>query len=477
MATTRTTGDMACNNPLAVAVTAPKTFLARMPAEILSRICEEILLAAEDTPSLARLARTCRVLNEPTIRQLYRHIADELPRSRSALRPSSLKALHLQRTLYTSPGLGKLVQTLRFQFVRVSAAFKQNGNFQSFPHYQAALQHFFDLDPTQPRNLQEPIHIMMLARLTPNLTKLDLRAALGWGNTNFLLQRVNRRVTGPRFVLHHLTDLTVRFWKRDNARPSTGLNLEKLNGLLHTAPNIERLYVACPRGGTSLTCRLRNLTVLVLSNAHLCARGLRFLLRECDKLHSFIVEQDQAPPVHRFRPVSPAEIVTCLAPSKQTLQRLHIIPWCPGPDHVYHAQYSLLEHLGDFPALKHIALDYRAIAPPLAGNNPHETFVRLLRGLGSLETVFQFSLEPSFYREFMCFAGAVAAMWWPRLKLIKLQPFGHPSPSEVQRYLAELVDQLRNMDAEMRRLYEVGVRVRIVWGPRVVADFREGGFY
>ena len=82
-----------------------------------------------------------------------------------------------------------------------------------------------------------------------------------------------------------------------------------------------------------------------------------------------------------------------------------------------------------------------------------------------------FSLEPSFYREFRCFAREVVAMRWPRLRLIKLQPFGHPSPGAARRYLDELVDQLRNMDAEMRRLYDVGVRVRIVWGPRVAADF------
>jgi hypothetical protein len=443
----------------------PWSFLFRLPPEILYMICRETLY--DGTNTLTSLARTCRTLNRVAILVLYAEIADR-PRRADDVGPSREynQVLRLHRTLFTTPSLAGLVRSLTFEHNRLITL--SSGHFQWFPTYSTALQQRFGLDTQQPE-LREPVHTLMMCAVCPNLAELGIAATRRWGNTDFLLRRHNGRVTGPRFTFNHLKELTIWYMPLHRTeRLGHGLDLHRFNGLFHAVPNLETLTISRARSGTSLTCRLTRLTTLTLTDCHLCTRGLRHLLRGCNRLVSFTLQHDPDSSVIRFPPISPASILECLAPFKQTLQRLHITPWIPSPNHVYvlaGTYHPHLTHLAEFTALRHVGLDYSVITA-----NDRRALVRLLQGLGDLETVFLSGLKGSelaFYDQFSEFSASAAhGMEWPRLRLVKLQAKDDEDQVVAQRAFAELVDGVNDGGSMsgVRVLADAGVVVQCVGG-------------
>jgi hypothetical protein len=407
------------------------------------KICIEIMSDRDPTNSLARLARTCRAINQVAVVVLYGHIRD--------LVHWRLPALHLQRTLYTSQHLDKLVKSLAFVVKRVEAVHAVNRDFRDFPEYSAALSQLFDLDPAEASSVQEPVNMMMLVRLSPNLKHLCLYADDRLSNTDFLLTYNNRRVTGSRCTFSALRDLHIYYRRRADASPNTGLNLHKLNGLLRSTPYLTELMIDGPRSGTSLTCRLPYLTTLILTRVILCDRGLRHLLRGCNNLTTVIIShQTDAKVSARFAPVTVPEILACLAPSRTSLRHLHLTPWVPPTNDPRSGAYGLLPgRLGDFPALKQVALDYRVL-----GRQFHhsDVLVELLSGLGSLEGVALYVAHSMTAEAFAALVDEIVgpALEWPRLRRIWLTPGTHDLPDERARLEGQLRQTLADSEVHRR---------------------------
>jgi hypothetical protein len=134
----------------------------------------------------------------------------------------------------------------------------------------------------------------------------------------------SNRPLAAKHTLHNLTNFTVHFTTTRRGGRTYGINLHKLNGILHTVPNLRSLVIDCVRGGTSMTARLPSLTMLRLPKAYLCTRGLQKLTRACTNLVHFEMTYTNEPSVGNYFSVSPAQILNCLAPCRATLQRLHL---------------------------------------------------------------------------------------------------------------------------------------------------------
>jgi hypothetical protein len=198
----------------------PNCFLLMMLDEIVVEICVEIMRDRHAASSLPRLARTCRAINRVAVVLLYGDI--------HGFAHSRFPVLHLQRTLYVNQDLNKLVKSLSFLTTRLEAVYAVNRDFRDCPEYSTALSQLFGLDPAEASSVQEPVNMMMLARLAPNLKQLCLNADRHWRNTDFLLAYNNRRVTGPRFTFNSLRDLHISYKRPPGASPNTGLSLQKL---------------------------------------------------------------------------------------------------------------------------------------------------------------------------------------------------------------------------------------------------------
>lgn len=384
----------------------PDCFILKMPLEVLSQVIDEVK-PQMGGGALLSLARTCRALNAAVMVRLYAHICDGIP--------SNPRVLDLHRTLYSSRDLGKLVQTMVFRSARLEAVHALNRDFRDYPHYPLALSQLFGLDPAQPKSLQEPVNIMMMACLAPNISRLDLTTTPQWRDTDFLLNFNNGRMTGPRITLGNLTLLNVHELHRANTQPGAGMNLHKLNGLLHAAPNLRLLGITRARSGTSLTCRLPHLTTLILLESLLCARGFRHLLRGCHGLITLVITHDGSSRVTgRFTPISAPQILECLTPSKVTLQNLVLWPWVPDAGDPREAEYAFLPgQLGDFPALKQLSIHYKVL-----GRQFHDdkALVELLSGLDQLEVLLVMVAHFVSAPTFTALADAVIGLEWPRLR-------------------------------------------------------------
>jgi hypothetical protein len=266
---------------------------------------------------------------------------------------------------------------------------------------------------------------MALVCKAPNLAKLELTMTDDWLDTNFLLKRNNKRFIGPKFTLKQLAELKINYFSHysycfSRMRSFKYASLNKLNGLLHSAPHLETLSLDYPRGGTKLTARLTNLKTLKITNAALCAKGLRKLTQTCHDLVHFEFTHDTLSDRIPPSPVSPAAALDCLAPAKDSLRNLrlsvalHPTHWKTVPE----GEFKLLTRLAGFVELRHVVLDYRSIGKDLVG---------LFRGLDHLESVFLFGVDASdrvFEGVFQDFLQAVRRMEWPRLKAVKLQSLG-----------------------------------------------------
>lgn len=225
-----------------------------LPMELLTKICREV---ADDRSSIARLGRTSRVLNLIAFQMLYNHLEDSEPRPR--------RDLALASTLLAYPNLRPAIKSIEF-------AAPHNGP-HAVPYNQATIwdfhrviQRLFGMATFQVNSVSAPVKAMAVVCLAPNLTTLEIAVARRWGDTNFLLNKVNNRVTGPKLtcILPNLRNLIVRFPVTEETGWSDGINLHSLNGLLYCARNLQSMTIERPRGGTSLTGRMPNITCLRL---------------------------------------------------------------------------------------------------------------------------------------------------------------------------------------------------------------------
>jgi hypothetical protein len=270
----------------------------------------------------------------------------------------------------------------------------------------SVMRSLFDIDINDAQHQQALVPLMAVASLAPNLETLETTVSDESNDTDFLLNRTDtrRRVIGPKHTLDHLAEFIVHFTSTRRGGRTSGINLHKLNGILHTALNIRSLVIDSARGGTSMTARLPNLTTLRLPKAYLCTRGLQKLTRACTNLVHFEMTYDTEPTVG-YLPVSPAQVLDCLAPCKATLQRLHLGGFTPG----HRDHFPLLSTLRDFKTLKQVALDCSAIV-----RQPDDTtLVQLVGDCRALEGLFIMGLEAFPRDEFACFTdGALDDMLW-----------------------------------------------------------------
>jgi hypothetical protein len=371
----------------------PPCFLQTLPMELLAKICREV---ADDRSSLARLGRTSRVLNLIALPMLYNYLEDREPRPR--------RDLALAATLLAYPKLRPAIKSIEF-------AAPYNGP-HAVPYSQATIwdfhrviQRIFGMVTFQVNSVSAPVKTMALVCLAPNLTTLEIAMARRWGDTNFLLNKVDNRVTGPKpaCILPNLRNLIVRFPVTEETGWSDGINLHSLNGLLYCTKNLQSMTIERPRGGTSLTGRMPNLTSLRLIDSFLCHRGLQFLLRRCGKLTHFEFSNYSDGWPESYLPASPAQIVQCLAPYCGTLEKLHLAPWHADPEKLQGRTYDLAIRLNGFIALKQVAIDHRALVSQMDQN----ALCRLLWNCPRLEGLYIMGLGGFPTDEFRTFTHAM----------------------------------------------------------------------
>ena len=445
-------------DPTPLADMATSSFLLAMPEEIMHKICKEVVGDDEDTTSLAQLAQTCKGFSSIVAPVLYKHIKDFVPPlGIKCNRPNRLKLLSLLLSLQSNPKLGSLVRSITFPYTIFQPITDKLPNSQN---YIAVVGGMFGIDASNCEGLGQPMDQMGLVSLCPNITTLQFATHPDHRDTDFLLNKNNRRVIGPRFTLTKLTALTVDC---TSVQHGQGMNLHKLNGLPHCATRLESLTLERPRGGTSLTARLPHLTSLTLTSSYLVPRGLRMLLRACHNLTHFHLTPDKDVIRTRFLPASPAQVLEALAPAKNTLQRLHLATWIPRTGDPRAARYPLLERLVGFPALKQVAVDYRGIARRQYGDG--QVLVELLKGCSALEGVFFFGVEGIDGREFQGFVAKVMEMEWTRLGMVKFQAGkGRWRKNEAAALWQQMVGDLCLLEREVRQMRGAGVKVVAVKG-------------
>lgn len=457
-------------------------YLLGMPHEILLRICKTLFehdSGCRDLKSLSRLARTCKAMANIARPVLYGDIIDPSHVSLAAFYSGRLRMRSLLVTLRMSPALRPLVRSLRLLNARFLG---QPSSPLKIQLHHMTIRELFGIDASRPGAMVEPLNEMALVCLAPNLTSLTISPTPDWGDTDFLLARTNGRVTGVRHAFPNLRSLTVLYRPYNPGfRRAAGVNLHKLNGLLHAATRLATLSIGSARGGTSLTARLAHLTSLTLTDSFLSARGVRLLLRGCERLEHLRLDgrAERASMPANVAPASPWQVVGAARPAAAALRRLRISGWLPAGA-LPNAQFPLLERLAaELPLLRHVAVDYRAIRRDgnWAGGAARAVLGELLRGCHALESVFLFGIKSLDGDEFRHFARMVVAAEWPRLRRVWLQPHhGRPQQGlnmDAVRYWWDLTTQLWALDREVRAVRAAGVQVVVLHWSMPTRPFAE----
>lgn len=376
--------------------------IAKMPVELITNICWEL---ADDATSLARLAQTCRSFNHIAESILYREIKDD--------RPSHKRMADLLLALDIDPVRQNYIRSMKLGYWRHNPTPGHlNGQTQTrHESFVSVLRSLFGAQVEDPKNQHALVIVMALACLAPSLTTLEITASDANYDTDIVLDKATAQARGrinvPKHTLDRLTNLTVNYTAAmaSSAR-RYGVNLHKLVGIIRSAPNLRSLSIDWARGGTSMAARLQNLTTLRLTKAYLCTRGLRNLTRSCTKLIHFEMKYDTDCMLAGYLPVSPAQVLDCLAPCRATLQKLHIGSYNPDPGH-----YPRLSSLGNFPSLKQVAVCCSGLESPLDS----QALVDLVQGCSALEGFFLMGLETFPRDQFACFTRAALedemALW------------------------------------------------------------------
>ncbi|KAK3295383.1 uncharacterized protein B0H64DRAFT_474357 [Chaetomium fimeti] len=276
-----------------------------------------------------------------------------------------------------------------------------------------------DLDNRNQAIFGEEFAIMALACSAPNLAKLHITTTSTWRDTEFLLNKQNKRITGPKVTLPSLTTLVVV-----TLSITPGPDLEKLNGLLHSAPNLTTLRIDSAWGGESLTARLPQLTRLELRRMDMGWEGLRKLVRRSPRLAEVLLTHDPLPGWSNYLagpPVSPERALRALAPARLALRRLALHTWMPGDGdgrRRHPARLPLLEgvRLAErFPALVQLSLDARVV----------RGLPDLLAGMESLEGLVLMNVTASaaFGGEVDTLLEKARVLEWPRLRRVTMRSY------------------------------------------------------
>ncbi len=194
-----------------------------------------------------------------------------------------------------------------------------------------------------------------------------------------------------------------------------------------------------------------------------------------------VITQDQSVgPKPSVLPISPSDILKCLRPSKNTLQNLHITPW--AWDH-HHAgvpdalRAALLRKVGDFPALKQLALNFSTLdANWVQRGDSTQFLVELLAGLGSLEGVLLHDIPRGISRAALqALAAAVAGMEWPRLRCMALSTGKQPTPERQAAADYRLASTLKDPElaSALRTMRTAGVKLVVFPSTRAMPWFAE----
>lgn len=459
----------------------PSPGLLRFPPEILHNICLEVLRPSQEGRAwVAALAQTCRALHDIAIPVLYGRVVDK-PRWKIDFDDLGWVAGHweplingfrLIRTLALNPALGEQVWAIELRHVPTIWSSADSQAVQAFTVLARQRLGIQGLIPIP----SDPIPALVLCSLTPNLTRLVLTAGReAWKRpTDFLLTRANGRITGARRTFQHLAELTI-----DYSGPYV-INLHVYNGLLHAAPNLRSLSLKCVTGGTSMTAQLHNVTTLKLEGVMLCERALKKLTRTCAALAHFefsnVTEAQRVTHRSNFLPVSPAGILTCLAPAAATLRKLRINNYVEPSRIPPGRPFPRIDSLAGFPALRHVALSNRSIRRP--SDNPHRALADLVAGCAELESLYIFNIHRVDEEEFELLGRKVAEHEWLRLRTISLRTdsvervargMGQGTLAQRTLQAGEMTRRLEGAVNDMNRVAQ-GAGVRVLYSVGVDHD-------
>ncbi|KAG7291121.1 hypothetical protein NEMBOFW57_001131 [Staphylotrichum longicolle] len=291
-----------------------------MPLEILTEIASNLTYSSSSLEGLSRLGRTCRALFIVVTPVLYRHIHLSLP-----LYPMLARCA---RSLVTCPARCEHIQSINIRRIYKDRYYTKSDR----EVLDEIVQPLFGIHAFEPKRFGNvDLAIMAVICLAQNLETLEISHFYeSSGNTDSLLQEVNNRVRQrSACTLSKLTTLTFK-----PPSKKAKINLDKLNGLLNAAPNLQSLHIDAATGGSSLAVSLTNLTTLCLEDSHLGYQGLRLLTQPCVNLTYFKFAHFKGFDEPAWRPFSAAQILDCLKPCSAQLQHLHLEPLARLVDYV-----------------------------------------------------------------------------------------------------------------------------------------------
>ncbi|KAL2127645.1 hypothetical protein VTI74DRAFT_10367 [Chaetomium olivicolor] len=300
--------------------------------------------------------------------------------------PARLRALPLLLTLLGNPALASQVEHISFEYSRLEL--------MPVRDYRAILKRLFGLKMRRINEDRKSDDVKMaLVCLSPSVSTLEMTYLDNHHNTDFLLAKADSHsVPKPKFTLHHLTSITVR---SEKTRANWHCDISRLNGLLHCTPTLASLTIHRAQRGCSLTAQLPRLTSLRLIRSFLQAEGLKAFTAGCRRLVHFELVHIDWKFHPTCSPATPAEVLDCLTPSKDTLQRLCL--QIMGP-----------YHLGP--------MEVETVA-----NSNDTALVRLVEGCPALAGLYLFGIKILSANELACFARAVESGRWPSFSKLKMQ--------------------------------------------------------
>ncbi|KAL2131693.1 hypothetical protein VTI74DRAFT_4736 [Chaetomium olivicolor] len=383
--------------------------LLSIPAEILY-----LIYGGLDRRSLLQLARTCRMFHGLCIPLIYRAIEDRAATADTDTdmedaavtqqhSPARLKAFPLMLTLLGNPTVANQVEHIRFDYARLELP--------PIRDYRAILKRLFGIKMRSKNEARRSDAIKMaLVCLSPSASTLEMTTSHMQHDTDFLLAKADLySVPKPKFTLHHLTSITVRLKLKNyvNSTPANidSIDISRLNGLLHCTLNLASLTIYYASGGSSLTAQLPCLTSLRLIDSFLEGEGLKALTASCRRLVHFELAYSIWSSLLPYSPSTAAEVLGCLAPSKDTLQRLRLQirprdKW----------RLMEVETVGAFPALRQLTFDDRVLARKAKSDDA--ALVRLIEGCPALEGLHLIGIKNLSAGELACFARAVESERW-----------------------------------------------------------------
>ncbi|KAK0630977.1 hypothetical protein B0T17DRAFT_637709 [Bombardia bombarda] len=349
--------------------------LSELPNEILTKICDFISPAGNDSASLARLGQTSKELRAVVEPCLYRHIKStylplwktEWPHYLKPSRPGSLKVLMLLRTLAAKPHCKEHVRSIdlfRHEFWWIEAdLFHPCDECHREPFKDADLMALglmegrFYNGYCEHRSYAEDDAALLLS-VAPNVTEAKISVTVTETSQNLLARGIH-----PWNSSNSLKKLELVFRTHCGHRPEE-TDLNDIAGLWIVTPNLEGLTISgcgMVKGGPNLS----SLKSLILNDCWFTTDDISTVLanlpelRHFKKFHSDACSWADENADHIFEDsAQPSEVLACLLPLAARLKRVVITHWhiWPAPD-----VSKLIWTFSQFPALKSLGIDIQAL--------------------------------------------------------------------------------------------------------------------